>query len=76
MAPLCRTVVAFHRSSLSAVHCTCPSLVRCSPTLQYLYYLANIGLAVSPLSNNKLFVEYNKVRLPCRHDDDVMMMTS
>lgn len=34
----------------------------CSPTLQYLYYLANIGLAVSPLSNNKLFVEYNKVR--------------
>jgi AMP deaminase len=34
--------------------------LRKSPALQYLYYLANIGLAVSPLSNNKLFVEYNK----------------
>lgn len=30
-----------------------------SPPLQYLYYLAQIGLAVSPLSNNKLFVAYN-----------------
>ena len=34
--------------------------LRKSPTLQYLYYLAQVGLAVSPLSNNKLFVEYNK----------------
>lgn len=31
-----------------------------SPTLQYLYYLAQVGLAVSPLSNNRLFVEYTK----------------
>jgi len=34
--------------------------LRKSPSLQYLYYLAQIGLAVSPLSNNKLFVEYSK----------------
>ncbi len=25
---------------------------------QYLYYLAQIGIAMSPLSNNKLFIEY------------------
>lgn len=34
--------------------------LRKSPVLQYLYYAAQVGLAVSPLSNNKLFVEYNK----------------
>jgi AMP deaminase len=34
--------------------------LRKSPSLQYLYYLSQIGLAVSPLSNNKLFVEYSK----------------
>ncbi len=28
-------------------------------TLQYLYYLSQIGLAMSPLSNNKLFIEYH-----------------
>ena len=32
--------------------------MRKSPALQYLYYLTQIGLAMSPLSNNKLFVEY------------------
>eukprot|EP01128_Nolandella_sp_AFSM9_P012338 TRINITY_DN9181_c0_g1_i1.p1 TRINITY_DN9181_c0_g1~~TRINITY_DN9181_c0_g1_i1.p1 ORF type:complete len:1292 (-),score=311.78 TRINITY_DN9181_c0_g1_i1:89-3964(-) len=31
-----------------------------STPLQYLYYLKRIGLAVSPLSNNKLFLVYNK----------------
>eukprot|EP00939_MAST-03C_sp_MAST-3C-sp1_P000557 g557.t1 len=31
-----------------------------SPPLQYLFYLHQIGLAMSPLSNNKLFLEYNK----------------
>eukprot|EP01124_Arcella_intermedia_P005786 TRINITY_DN13409_c0_g1_i1.p1 TRINITY_DN13409_c0_g1~~TRINITY_DN13409_c0_g1_i1.p1 ORF type:complete len:1291 (-),score=286.12 TRINITY_DN13409_c0_g1_i1:18-3410(-) len=30
-----------------------------SPVLQYLYYLKQVGLAVSPLSNNKLFVNFN-----------------
>lgn len=31
-----------------------------STPLQYLYYLARIGLAVSPLSNNALFLDYRK----------------
>ena len=32
--------------------------LRNDPSLQYLYYLAQIGLAVSPLSNNALFLFY------------------
>lgn len=35
-------------------------LLRKSPALQYLYYLSQIGIAMSPLSNNKLFLNYNK----------------
>uniref|UniRef100_A0A671MWI5 Adenosine monophosphate deaminase 1 (isoform M) n=1 Tax=Sinocyclocheilus anshuiensis TaxID=1608454 RepID=A0A671MWI5_9TELE len=31
-----------------------------SPVLQYLYYLAQVPIAMSPLSNNSLFLEYNK----------------
>ena len=31
-----------------------------SPALQYLYYLAQIGISMSPLSNNLLFLEYEK----------------
>uniref|UniRef100_A0A4W4HC59 AMP deaminase n=1 Tax=Electrophorus electricus TaxID=8005 RepID=A0A4W4HC59_ELEEL len=31
-----------------------------SPVLQYLYFLAQIPIAMSPLSNNSLFLEYNK----------------
>ena len=34
-----------------------------APPLQYLFYLRQIGLAMSPLSNNSLFVDYNKVRV-------------
>lgn len=30
------------------------------PTLQYLYYLAQIGIAMSPLSNNSLFLDYHR----------------
>lgn len=30
------------------------------PVLQYLFYLAQIGLSISPLSNNKLFVKFLK----------------
>eukprot|EP01088_Endostelium_zonatum_P019223 TRINITY_DN6534_c0_g1_i1.p1 TRINITY_DN6534_c0_g1~~TRINITY_DN6534_c0_g1_i1.p1 ORF type:complete len:670 (+),score=137.97 TRINITY_DN6534_c0_g1_i1:88-2097(+) len=33
-------------------------------TLQYLYYLAQIGLALSPLSNNSLFVKYQTNPFP------------
>ncbi|KAL3319823.1 AMP deaminase 1 [Cichlidogyrus casuarinus] len=35
-------------------------LLRKAPVLQYLYYLAQIGLAMSPLSNNSLFLEYHR----------------
>uniref|UniRef100_A0A7N6A6P0 AMP deaminase n=1 Tax=Anabas testudineus TaxID=64144 RepID=A0A7N6A6P0_ANATE len=31
-----------------------------SPVLQYLYYLAQIPIAMSPLSNNSLFLQYSK----------------
>jgi AMP deaminase len=30
------------------------------PVLQYLYYLCQIGIAMSPLSNNSLFLNYNR----------------
>lgn len=32
--------------------------------LQYLYYLKQIGVAMSPLSNNKLFLDYAKNPFP------------
>lgn len=35
-----------------------------SPVLQYLYYLAQVPIAMSPLSNNSLFLEYSKNPLP------------
>jgi len=38
--------------------------LRKNPTLQYLYYLSQIGIAVSPLSNNKLFLDYTKNPFP------------
>ena len=34
------------------------------PTLQYLYYLAQMGIAMSPLSNNHLFLDYHRSPLP------------
>lgn len=34
------------------------------PTLEYLYYLAQVGLAVSPLSNNALFLKYSDNPFP------------
>jgi len=33
-------------------------LLRKSPVLQYLYYLSRVGIAMSPLSNNSLFLDY------------------
>ncbi|KAM7252019.1 hypothetical protein ACFE04_023902 [Oxalis oulophora] len=35
-------------------------VLRKTPVLQYLYYLAQIGLAMSPLSNNSLFLDYHR----------------
>ncbi|CAO3607187.1 unnamed protein product [Cunninghamella echinulata] len=39
-------------------------LLRKVPALQYLYYLAQIGIAMSPLSNNALFLTYERNPLP------------
>lgn len=39
-------------------------LLRKSPVLQYLYYLAQMGIAMSPLSNNSLFLNYHRNPLP------------
>ncbi|GBG61838.1 hypothetical protein CBR_g23794 [Chara braunii] len=38
--------------------------LRKSPGLQYLFYLAQIGLAMSPLSNNSLFLDYHRNPFP------------
>ncbi|GIL84466.1 hypothetical protein Vretimale_19007 [Volvox reticuliferus] len=38
--------------------------LRKSPCLQYLYYLAQIGLCMSPLSNNSLFLDYHRNPFP------------
>ncbi|KAK4479751.1 hypothetical protein RD792_015283 [Penstemon davidsonii] len=38
--------------------------LRKSPVLQYLYYLSQIGLAMSPLSNNSLFLDYHRNPFP------------
>jgi AMP deaminase len=39
-------------------------LLRKAPGLHYLYYLSQVGVAMSPLSNNKLFLDYNKNPFP------------
>lgn len=39
-------------------------LLRKVPSIQYLYYLAQVGIAMSPLSNNHLFLDYNRSPLP------------
>ena len=39
-------------------------LLNKQPGLHYLYYLCQIGIAMSPLSNNKLFMDYNKNPFP------------
>ncbi|KAL1830301.1 hypothetical protein DCAR_0209741 [Daucus carota subsp. sativus] len=54
---------------LAATFLTCHNIahginLRKSPVLQYLYYLAQIGLAMSPLSNNSLFVDYHRNPFP------------
>eukprot|EP00197_Chlamydomonas_leiostraca_P011982 CAMPEP_0202859138 /NCGR_PEP_ID=MMETSP1391-20130828/1384_1 /ASSEMBLY_ACC=CAM_ASM_000867 /TAXON_ID=1034604 /ORGANISM="Chlamydomonas leiostraca, Strain SAG 11-49" /LENGTH=996 /DNA_ID=CAMNT_0049538147 /DNA_START=131 /DNA_END=3121 /DNA_ORIENTATION=+ len=38
--------------------------LRKSPMLQYLYYLTQIGLCMSPLSNNSLFLDYHRNPFP------------
>lgn len=41
-----------------------PAVAAQAPVLQYLYYLAQIGIAMSPLSNNSLFLSYHRNPLP------------
>ena len=38
--------------------------LRKSPALQYLFYLCQIGLSISPCSNNQLFLSYDKNPFP------------
>lgn len=38
--------------------------LRRSTSLQFLYYLAQVGLCMSPLSNNSLFLDYHKNPFP------------
>lgn len=38
--------------------------LRKSPPLQFLYYLSQIGLCMSPLSNNSLFLDYHRNPFP------------
>ena len=48
-------------------HSYCSYLMFCHiqvPTMQYLYYLSQMGVAMSPLSNNSLFLDYNRNPLP------------
>ncbi|KFV64000.1 AMP deaminase 1, partial [Dryobates pubescens] len=47
-----------------------------SPVLQYLYFLAQIPIAMSPLSNNSLFLEYAKSPLPDFHQKGLMVSLS
>ncbi|KAL6740925.1 hypothetical protein Aduo_014228 [Ancylostoma duodenale] len=39
-------------------------LLRKVPVLQYLFYLTQMGIAMSPLSNNSLFISYQRNPLP------------
>lgn len=39
-------------------------LLRKVPVLQYLYYLAQVHISMSPLSNNALFLSYDRNPLP------------
>ncbi|KAM9519868.1 AMP deaminase 1 [Guaruba guarouba] len=47
-----------------------------TPVLQYLYFLAQIPIAMSPLSNNSLFLEYAKNPLPDYHQKGLMVSLS
>lgn len=61
-------------ATLSLIWQLCSSLQ--SPVLQYLYFLAQIPIAMSPLSNNSLFLEYAKNPLPDFHQKGLMVSLS
>lgn len=39
-------------------------MLRKAPVLQYLFYLTQLGVSMSPLSNNLLFIDYSKNPFP------------
>lgn len=41
--------------------------LRNNPVLQYMFYIKQIGLSMSPLSNNKLFLRFDKNPFPVFH---------
>ena len=47
-----------------------------NPVLQYLYYLTRIGIAMSPVSNNSLFLNYHKNPLLEFHSRGLMISLS
>ncbi|XP_065905319.1 AMP deaminase 2-like isoform X3 [Dysidea avara] len=51
-------------------------LLRKAPAMQYLYYLAQVGIAMSPLSNNSLFLEYHRNPLPVYHARGLLVSLS
>eukprot|EP01097_Dermamoeba_algensis_P005541 TRINITY_DN3522_c0_g1_i1.p1 TRINITY_DN3522_c0_g1~~TRINITY_DN3522_c0_g1_i1.p1 ORF type:complete len:743 (+),score=162.42 TRINITY_DN3522_c0_g1_i1:171-2231(+) len=51
-------------SYLLAKHINHGITLRKAPVLNYLFYLNQIGLAMSPLSNNSLFLDYQKNPFP------------
>ena len=55
------SILSADRVSLNSTCILCFPQV---PALQYLYYLAQIGIAMSPLSNNSLFLNYQRNPLP------------
>ena len=53
-----------HACYLVAQHINHGLMLRKNACSQYLYYLSQIGIAMSPLSNNKLFLDFNKNPFP------------
>ena len=53
-----------HANYLLAQHINHGIILRKNAPTLYLYYLSQIGIAMSPLSNNKLFLDFNKNPFP------------
>ena len=53
-----------HSCYLVANHINHGIMLRKNATTHYLYYLSQIGIAMSPLSNNKLFLDFHKNPFP------------
>lgn len=51
-------------------------LLRKVPFIQYMYYLCQIGIAMAPLSNNALFLTYDKNPLPTYFKRGLMVSLS